>query len=153
MIGSDQCWCLLAPSHYLKQYWPIELNLNLDTTIFLHEPTFQYVTCKVTTILTRPRRVNHHRFRKWIVAWTAPSHYLNQCWNIVNWTLRNKLQWNFTRNSYIFIQENALENVVCEMASILSRPQYVKKNSVVRLIKQHYLSRHPASTLGPMALS
>ena len=50
----------------------------------------------------------------------------NQCWNIVNWTLRNKLQWNFNRNSIIFIQENALQNVVCEMASILSRPQCVK---------------------------
>ena len=35
--------------------------------------------------------------------------YLNQCWNIVNWTLRNKLQWNFNRNSYIFIQGNALK--------------------------------------------
>ena len=56
----------------------------------------------------------------------SPSHYLNQCWNIVNWTLGNKLQWNFNGNSYIFIQENALENVVCEMASILSRPQCVK---------------------------
>ena len=30
----------------------------------------------------------------WLVAWSVPSHYLNQCWNIVNWTLRNKLQWN-----------------------------------------------------------
>ena len=60
-------------------------------------------------------------------AWTAPSHYLNQCWNIVNWTLRNKLHWNFNRNSNIFIQENAIENGVCEMASILSRPQWVKE--------------------------
>ena len=59
-----------------------------------------------------------------LVAWTAPSHYLNQCWNIVNWTLRDKLQWNFNRNSNIFIQENALENIVCEMASMLSRPQW-----------------------------
>ena len=57
-------------------------------------------------------------------AWSAPSHYLNQCWNIVNWTLRNKLQWNFNRNSNIFIQ-NAFENAVCEMASIWSRPQWV----------------------------
>ena len=48
----------------------------------------------------------------------APSHYLNQCWNIVNSNLRNKLQWNIKRNSGIFIQENAFENVVCEMASI-----------------------------------
>ena len=54
----------------------------------------------------------------WLVAWTAPSHYLNQCWNIVNWTLGNKLRENFNRNSNIFIQENAFENVVCEMASI-----------------------------------
>ena len=55
----------------------------------------------------------------------APSHYLIHCWNNVNWTLGNKLQWNFNRNSNIFIQGNAFENVVCEMASILSRPQCV----------------------------
>ena len=67
----------------------------------------------------------HHWFIPWLVAWSAPSQYLNQCWNIVNWTLRNKLHWNFNRNSNIFIQENALRNVVCEMASILSRLQCV----------------------------
>ena len=57
----------------------------------------------------------------------APSHFLNQCWNIVNWTLVNNLQWNFNRNSSIFIQENAFENVVCKIASISSRPQCVKQ--------------------------
>ena len=46
--------------------------------------------------------------------------------DIVNLTFRNKLQWNFNRNSKIFIQENAFENVVCEMVSISSRPQWVK---------------------------
>ena len=63
---------------------------------------------------------------EWLVAWTAPCHYLNQCWHIVNWTLRNKLQWNFNRNSNILIQENAVESVVCQTAAILSRPQWVK---------------------------
>ena len=48
----------------------------------------------------------------------APSHYLNQCWNIVNLTIRNKLQWNLNKDSYIFIQENAFENIVCEMVAI-----------------------------------
>ena len=38
----------------------------------------------------------------------------------------NKLQWNVNRNSCIFIQENAFENVVWKMAAILSRPQCVK---------------------------
>ena len=47
-----------------------------------------------------------------------PNHYLNQCWNIINWNLRNKLQWNFNRNSYNFIHENAFENVVWKMAAI-----------------------------------
>ena len=38
--------------------------------------------------------LGQHWFRQWLVTWSAPSHYLNQCWNIVNWTFRNKLQWN-----------------------------------------------------------
>ena len=38
--------------------------------------------------------------------------------SIVNSNLRNKLQWNFKQNSYIFIQENAFENVVWKMAAI-----------------------------------
>ena len=32
---------------------------------------------------------------------------------------------NFNRNSYILIQQNAIEDVVSEIASILSRPQCV----------------------------
>ena len=42
------------------------------------------------------------------------------CWDIVIWILRNILQWNveYKYKSYIFIQENAFENV-CEIASIL----------------------------------
>ena len=37
----------------------------------------------------------------------------------------NKLQWNFSRKSYIFIEENAFEKVVCKMAAIFSQPQCV----------------------------
>ena len=76
-------------------------------------------------------RVNHHWFKYWFVAWLAPSHYLNQCWNIVNGTLRNKLQWNLKQNSYIFIHENAFENVIYEMGAISSRPQCVNVFSVL----------------------
>ena len=57
---------------------------------------------------------------------TVGSHYLNQCWDIVNWVLRNKLQWNLNRNLYIFFEENAFENVVWKMAAILSGLQCVK---------------------------
>ena len=66
-----------------------------------------------------------HRFRQWLVAYAAPSHYLNQGWVIVNWTLRNKLQWNFNKNTKRFIHENASENIVCEMVAILSWGRYL----------------------------
>ena len=61
-----------------------------------------------------------------LVADRATSHYLNWCWNIVHLTLRNTLQWNIKQNSYIFLQDNAFENVVCEMLAFLSWPQCVK---------------------------
>ena len=61
----------------------------------------------------------------WLVAWSAPSHCLKQCWNIVNWTLRNKLQWNFNQNTKLFIHENASENILCKKAAILSRGRWV----------------------------
>ena len=48
---------------------------------------------------------------------------MSQCCNIVNSNLRIKFRWNLKRNWYISIQENAFENAVCEMASILSRPR------------------------------
>ena len=68
------------------------------------------------------QETNHHWFRYWLVAFSAPSHYLNQCWIIVNLTIGNKLQWNLNRNPYIFIQENEFQNVVW--------PQCVKLSSL-----------------------
>ena len=44
----------------------------------------------------------------------------NQSWLIINWNPKNKLQWNANQNMKFFIQENAFENVVCEMAAIFS---------------------------------
>ena len=63
--------------------------------------------------------------------------HCNECWIIVNWNLENKLQWNIKRNWYIFIQENAFENVVCKMAATLFWPQCV--NSVE--VSERYLPK------------
>ena len=64
------------------------------------------------------------------------------------WMLMNKLQWNFNWNSNIFIQEIAFENVVCKMASILSRPQWVKaQNAPLEL------SLHVSDCVGFFAIS
>ena len=69
--------------------------------------------------------VNHHWFRQWLVAWSVPSHHLNPCWNIDNWTFWNKLLWNFNWNSNNFIQGYPFEVAVWKMVAVLSRPQWV----------------------------
>ena len=86
----------------------------------------QYVNSLRPSDAYMRQKANHHCLRWWLVAWSAPSHYLNQWWNIVNANLPNTFQWNRKQNSYIFIQENAFQNVVRKMAAILSRPQCVK---------------------------
>ena len=72
------------------------------------------------------------------MTWPAPSHYLNQCWNLINRTLRNKLQWNYNRTSWILLQENEFEKVVWKMAAIFSRPQCVNKRGS-RYLKSPYI--------------
>ena len=60
-------------------------------------------------------------------AWSAPSHYLNQWWNIVDSTFKNKLQWNFNRISNICFMKMRLN--VSSLAVILSRLQCVKRKT------------------------
>ena len=80
---------------------------NIHGSVYLH------------TFNSAPTKLGQHWFRYWLVAYSAPSHYLNQCWFIATWTLRNKLQWNFNQSTKVFIHENAYENIVCAMAAIL----------------------------------
>ena len=68
--------------------------------------------------------------RRQAIIWTNAGLFVNS-------NLRNKLQWNIKQNSDIFIQENAFENVVCEMAAILSQPQCVKVGRCVQGIISH----------------
>ena len=88
-------------------------------------------------------KLSHHWFRQWLVAWQVPSHYLNQCRNIVNWTLGNKFQWNFHQNMTIFFKENKFENVIWKMSAILSWPQCVKSKAIkmlfVNILHQKYI--------------
>ena len=58
------------------------------------------------------------QFIRTMVCWQlVPRYYLNTYWP-VNWSLKNKLQWNFKLTMIIFINENSFQNVVCEAASI-----------------------------------
>ena len=81
----------------------------------------------------------------------ALSYFLNQFWLIVNWTLRNILQWNFSWYSDICVQQNLLENVVCEMAIILDWFQCVNPQEECGLWF-YITSRCPFSITGVLCM-
>ena len=79
----------------------------------------------ITLLLTDWGRVMHKCISNLTIIGSdndLSSYYLNQCWNIVNWTLRNRLQWNFHRNLFkkIHLKMSA------KMVAILSRGRWVK---------------------------
>ena len=45
----------------------------------------------------------------WLVACSVPSHYLDQCWLIVNWTLRNKLHRNSNKSTQLSFMKMSLK--------------------------------------------
>ena len=63
-----------------------------------------------------------------IMACSAPSHFLNQCWLVVNRTSRKKILWDSSQNTTIFSQENRFENLLRTIAAILSRLPRVYKD-------------------------
>ena len=66
----------------------------------------------------------HHVWWWMCSARRAPSHYSNQCWNIVNWTLGTNFSEIFIGVQTFSFKEMHLKNV-CAMFSILSQPQCV----------------------------
>ena len=111
------------------------MNLNfakflLPTTYFIVVWSFCYFVRQWYCRLTHWGRVTHICVGKLTIIGSdndlSPERRQAIIWtNAVNWTLGNKLQWNYSRNSNIFIEENTFENVVCEMLFISSRPQCV----------------------------
>ena len=55
--------------------------------------------------------------------------------------LGTNFQWNFNQNSNIFIKENVFASVICEMASILFRPQSVKCISCLQELFWHCINQ------------
>ena len=78
-------------------------------------------------------------FRKWLGAYTAPSHYLNQCLVIVDWTIRNKFQRNFNQTTIFSFTKMHLKISFAEW-----RPFCLGGDELTEERPQHFLrSRWP----------
>ena len=51
-------------------------------------------------------RLNHNWFRWWFFAYSAPFHYLNQCWHLVNWILRKEFRCNSKKIQHLHSEKS-----------------------------------------------
>ena len=114
-------WCRQATSHYLSQCWPRSLWPSgvtrpqwVNGLICL--PTFQgtcsFHHCTFAPLFLLKQNLYSHILNNRIYTgiyfekiFRPIRPYLSL---MVNWTLRNELQWKFNRNSYIFIQRKCI---------------------------------------------
>ena len=140
-------WAYLGAHKYTESYLRILGSYPCETlrmwarsyTKFCSSESAHAVRCYRADMRIRPLshlgRVTHICVSKLSIL--GSSHYLNQCWHIVNLTLGNKLQWNLNRNWYVFFQENAFENVVWKMAAICLGLNVLNSKSVSLSWRHH----------------
>ena len=124
-INTHVFYAGFVPSHCWKRIWnqnsfifpEIRQEVN-NWEIFISLPHTHTLTH--TSAAYMRRWTGSVLYQIMACACLAPTRYLNQHWFIVNYTLRNKLQWNLNQNTTFFIHEIAFETIVCEMVAILS---------------------------------
>ena len=110
-------WPVIIWTSVYPNPWPFMASLYLNMLGLFHEMHYIYIY-----YLGRVRKLTNIGL---------DYHYLNQCWNIVNYNLRNRLQWNRQLDSYIFNQENIwkyrLENggQFCLSPNMLTLSQWI----------------------------
>ena len=139
-------WLLALPGDQQQWYWTCRSNRSLprnslniygsDTSqSFTFISSFLWLSEISCNLLTHLPLVTHICinqlcqlwFSKWLGTCMALSHYLNQCWIIINGIFGNKFQWNSNSNTKIFNHVNASENIVWETAGILFKGLWVKR--------------------------
>ena len=105
VLAWASCWT----NSWIAVYWRHHMTSlkNSGDCLTLHM-RWQQVYYKVRVTHIWVGKLGQHCFKYWLVACSAPNHYLNQCWVITNWTF-----WEQT-----FYQES-LENVIYKMVVIL----------------------------------
>ena len=140
--------CLTTPSHYLNQIWLIISRILWPSSQgngIAHTPVKNTIVhLKITHSKSNPYlpganeltplahwgRVTHICVGKQTIIGSdnglSPGRRQAIIWTNAGILLIGPSGTNFNQNSNIFIRKNAFESVVCEMASILSRPQCVR---------------------------
>ena len=117
-----------------KHYSILEKNIDIGLLAHIYVSRYDFAFSWVV-MLIHWRRVTHICVNEITIIGSDNGMSLGQrqaiiwWWNIINWTVWNKLQCNFNLNSNIFIQENAFENV-----HFVSAPMWRLVFGIIRVV-------------------
>ena len=97
-------------------------------------PTGEWlIVCKVNTLWPSDATWRHRSgstlAQVMACCLTAPSHYLNQCWLIINKVQWSSFEGNFLRHTSATINKNYHENYIYKISLKSSRDQWVNRHS------------------------
>ena len=106
----NTCFDKVAPVMIIQMRFLLTMQWNQETSFGEALTTKQHTKCHTNytanafrTQSTHRRRVTHVCVSKLVEqcidAPSPSSHYLNQWWRIVKWTLKNKIQWYLHQNT------------------------------------------------------
>ena len=124
----DTC---LVPSHYLNQcwfiiYWTIGNNIS-ERGIKIEQFSFKKTNLTMTSATWWPCCLSPNVLTHLLLVLHRCQLIVSALVQIINWTHGNNLHWNSKQNTKFFIHEKASENIICEMATMLSQTQCVKE--------------------------
>ena len=99
MATPSLCLCCML-------YWATIHRESFPASLLTHWGPVTHICVGNLTIIGSDNDLSPGR--RHAIAWTSVG---------INWTARNKLQWNVNRKSYIFTQENIFGNVVYRTAA------------------------------------
>ena len=86
-------------------------------------------------------KICYDGFRYWIVAWSAQSHYLNQCCIKFSWIHGNKIEWHLNQNRIIF-RKNRSGYAICKTAQRIYG---------ILIVCTYTLAQYPSTLSGNLA--
>ena len=134
-------WCRQATSHYPNQCWPrspMPYGVTRPQWVNSLRPSDAYMHRQPRTSLVQTMICC--LFSAKPLSEPVLEYCLVDPWEQTSVKFYSKLK--------IFIQENAFENVVCEVAAILSQPQCVKQNKIIIFFTKRKRDPTPLCTQG-----
>ena len=88
--------------------WPLGTNFN-EILIGIQTFSFKKMHLKMSSAKCRPFCLSLNVLRLWFVASSVPCYFLNLCWLVVNWILRNCF-------NQLSIQNSSLKKISCTLS-------------------------------------